>query len=237
MSTTTLGFGLTLAPAPPGLLPGLGGAAALVQVTGASGAPTLPIEWDTSGSSQSFTLTTPATPTPLGISLGPIFHWVSTSGNAQINLHWSNTIQNVVGVLADIASAGVCLVVHMLDQRSLAHQPLLWRAGVGVPLQPVSTRRSGVRSAPPQDRSWRAGSQRDSYPIPLTTPAGASIPPLNTGALDFAVPSLSITGAPAGTVLHGDSIHLTAAASGGTAPFTYAWSEKWCAVRYDPVHR
>ena len=40
--TASLGSSLTLAPAPPGVFPGLGGAAALVQVTGASGAPLLP---------------------------------------------------------------------------------------------------------------------------------------------------------------------------------------------------
>ena len=69
--TASLGSSLTLAPAPPGVLPGLGGAAALVHVTGASNAPVLPIEWDSSGSAQTFTLTTPANPTALGISLGP----------------------------------------------------------------------------------------------------------------------------------------------------------------------
>src|SRR5262249_30785526 len=62
--TASIGSALELAPAPAAGLPGLGGAAALVHVIGASGAPLLPIEWDSSGSSKSFTLTTPANPTP-----------------------------------------------------------------------------------------------------------------------------------------------------------------------------
>src|SRR6266571_2984291 len=57
--TATLGSSLTLAPAPPGVVPGLGGAAAVVKVTGASGAPVLPLEWDSAGAAQNFTLMTP----------------------------------------------------------------------------------------------------------------------------------------------------------------------------------
>ena len=36
---------------------------------------------------------------------------------------------------------------------------------------------------------------------------------------------MSITGAPAGVVLQGNSISLTAATNGGTGPFTYAWTK------------
>src|SRR5712691_554443 len=44
--TASISSTLTLAPAGPGVVPGLGGAAAVVHVVGASGAPILPIEWD-----------------------------------------------------------------------------------------------------------------------------------------------------------------------------------------------
>jgi hypothetical protein len=222
--TATLGSSLTLAPAPPGLLPGLGGAAALVQVTGASGAPVLPIEWDSSGSAQTFTLTTPASPAALGISLSPLVHWVGTSGSAQINLHWTDDFQNTVAVIADIVSGGVCLVVDcsISDPGPIS----LFSGGLG----PVYSS-AGLDTAIGNAIGGVAGPLVASrvaagfVPIPLTSPELASIPPLTVGALDFGVPSVSITGVPAGVVLKGDSISLTAAPSGGTGPFTYAWTK------------
>lgn len=222
--TATLGSSLTLAPAPPGGLPGLGGAAALVQVTGASGAPVLPIEWDSSGSSQAFTLTTPTSPTPLGISLSPLVHWVGTSGTARINLHWTDAFQNVVAVIADLASGGVCLVV---DCSIGDPAPInLFSGGLGPVYQSA-----GLDTEIGNAIGGAAGSlvatrvAAGFVPVPLTSPPLASIPPLTAGALDFAVPSVSITGAPAGVVLSGDSISLTAAPSGGTGPYTYAWTK------------
>jgi len=222
--TATLGSGLTLAPASPGLLPGLGGAAALVKVTGASGAPTLPVEWDSSGSTQTFTLTTPSTPTPLGISLGPLFHWVSTSGNAQINLHWTDDFQTAVQVVADIVTAGVCLIADCsisdpspISVFSGGLGPVYSEAGLDTTI--------GDAIGPPAGSLVAARVATGFVPVPLTSPAHASIPPLTTGTLNFDVPSASITGAPAGTVLNGDSIHLGAVASGGTGPFSYAWTK------------
>lgn len=222
--TASLGSSLTLAPAPPGLVPGLGGAAALVQVTGASGAPVLPIEWDSSGSAQTVTLTTPANPAPLGISLSPLVHWVGTSGSAQINLHWTDDFQNTVAVIADIASAGVCLIVDcsISDPAPIS----LFSGGLGplyssAHLDTTIGNAIGGVAGPLVAARVAAGF----VPIPLTSPPLASIPPLNIGALDFGVPSVSITGAPAGVVLKGDSISLTAAPSGGTGPYTYAWTK------------
>jgi len=229
--TASIGSALTLAPAPPGLLPGLGGAAGLVQVTGASGAPVLPIEWDSSGSSQSFMLTTPASPTPLGISLGPLVHWVGTSGNAQINLHWTNDFQSAVTTAADIA--GDCAIPPCIPVCSVFSctvgdpSPIsLFSGGLG----PVYSE-AGLDTTIGGAIGGAAGSLVASrvaagfVPVPLTSPPLASVPPLTTGALDFAVPSVSITGAPAGVVLNGDSISLAASASGGTAPYTYAWTK------------
>src|SRR6185436_6648594 len=40
-----------------------------------------------------------------------------------------------------------------------------------------------------------------------------------------AVPSVSITGVPAGVVLQGNAINLNAVPSGGTGSFTYAWTK------------
>ena len=222
--TASLAGSLTLAPAAPGLLPGLGGAAAVVQVTGASGAPALPIEWDSSGSAQAFTLTTPASPAPLGISLSPLLHWVGTSGNAQINLHWTNDFQDAVAVVADIVTAGVCVFADCsiddpapISVFSGGLGPVYSSAGLDTA---IGTAVGGV-AGPLVASRVAAGF----VPVPLTSPPLASIPPLTTGALDFGVPSVSITGAPAGVVLSGDSVGLTAAASGGTGPYSYAWTK------------
>jgi FIMAH domain len=222
--TATLGSSLTLAPAPPGVVPGLGGAAALVKVTGASGAPVLPIEWDASGASQNFTLTTPANPTPLSISLGPLVHWVGTSGNAQINLHWTDDFQDVVAVIADIVTAGVCIFADCsiddpapISLFSGGLGPIYSSAGLDTA---IGTAIGGV-AGPLVAARVAAGF----VPVPLTSPPHAAIPPLTTGAVVFDVASVSISGAPAGVVLRGNSISLTANASGGTGPFTYAWTK------------
>ncbi len=222
--TASLGTSLTLAPAASTGVPGLGGAAALVQVTGASGAPVLPIEWDSSGSSQTFMLTTPANPTALGISLGPLVHWVGTSGDARINLHWTGDFQDFVGVIADIASAGVCVFADCSiddpDPISLfagGLGPVYSSAGLDTTIGDAI----GGVAGPLVAGRVAAGF----VPVPLTAPPHASIPPLSVGALDFGIPAASITGAPAGVVLSGNSISLTAAPSGGTGPYTFAWTK------------
>ncbi len=222
--TASLGSSLTLAPAPPGSLPGLGGAAAVVKVTGASGAPFLPIEWDSAGTVQSFTLTTPSTPTPVDIKLTPLLHWVSTSGNAQINLHWTDEFQDTVAVIADIVTAGVCLIADCsIDDPSPI---VLFSGGLG----PVYTA-AGLDTAIGTAVGGIAGPlvaarvAAGFVPVPLTSPPLASIPPITMGSLVFAIPSVAITGVPAGVVLSGNAIHLTAAPSGGTAPFTFAWTK------------
>ena len=222
--TASLGSSLTLAPAPPGVFPGLGGAAALVQVTGATGAPVLPIEWDSSGSTQNFTLTTPANPTALGISLNPLLHWVGTSGSAQINLHWTDDFRDLVEVIADIASAGVCLIADCsiddpdpIGLFSGGLGPVYSSAGLDTQ---IGNAIGGV-AGPLVAARVAAGF----VPVPLTEPPLATIPPITMGALNFAVASVSIAGAPAGVVLQGNSINLTAVTSGGTSPFTYAWTK------------
>ena len=222
--TASLGSSLTLAPAPAGVVPGLGGAAAVVQVTGASGAPILPIEWDSSGAAQSFNLTTPANPTALGISLKPLVHWVGTSGSAQINLHWTDDFRDLVEVIADIASAGVCLIADCsiddpdpIGLFSGGLGPVYTDAGLDTA---IGTAIGGV-AGPLVAARVAAGF----VPVPLTEPPLDTIPPLTMGALDFAVPSVSITGAPAGVVLLGNSINLNAVPSGGTSPFTYSWTK------------
>jgi hypothetical protein len=222
--TASLGSSLTLGPAGPGLFPGLGGAAAGVQVTGASGAPVLPIEWDSSGASQTFNLTTPASPSALGISLNPLVHWVATSGNAQINLHWTDDFQTAVAVVADIVTAGVCIFADCSisdpDPISLSSGglgPVFTDAGLDTQIGDAI----GGVAGPLVAARVAAGF----VPVPLTSPPLATIPPITMGSLDFSVPVVSITGVPAGVVLSGNSVNLTAVPTGGTGPFTYAWKK------------
>ena len=229
--TATLGSSLTLAPASRGLVPGLGGAGALVQVTGASGAPVLPIEWDSSGASQSFTLTTPSSPAPLGVSLKPLMHWVSTSGNAQINLHWTDDFQTAVSVAADIAGDCIlpfCVPICVAFDCTVSDpSPVsLFSGGLGTVYSDLGLDTEvGNAIGPPAGSLVAARIAAGFVPVPLTDPPQSSIPPLSVGALDFDVPSVSITGAPAGVVLSGDSIGLSADASGGTGPYAYAWTK------------
>ena len=229
--TATLGSSLTLAPASPGLVPGLGGAGALVQVTGASGAPVLPIEWDSSGASQSFTLTTPSSPAPLGVALKPLMHWVSTSGNAQINLHWTDDFQTAVSVAADVAGDCIlpfCVPICVAFDCTVSDpSPVsLFSGGLGTVYSDLGLDTEvGNAIGPPAGSLVAARIAAGFVPVPLTDPPQSSIPPLSVGALDFDVPSVSITGAPAGVVLSGDSIGLSADASGGTGPYAYAWTK------------
>ena len=224
--TATLGSSLTLAPAPPGGLPGLGGAAAVVQVTGASGAPVLPLEWDSAGAAQSFTLTTPPTPTAIDIKLTPLMHWVGTSGNAQINLHWTDQLQSLVAVVADIVSAGVCALPGVDCSISDPSPIVLFSGGLG-PTYTTAGLDTAVGAAigPPAGPLVAGRIAAGFVPIPLTSPPLSSIPPINIGALDLGIPAVSISGAPAGVVLKGDSVHLTAVGSGGTPPYTFAWTK------------
>jgi hypothetical protein len=229
--TASIGSTLTLAPAPPGLVPGLGGAAAVVTTTGATGAPLLPVEWDSSGAVQTVNLTAPASPTPVDISLGPLVHWVGTSGSAAINLHWTSQFQSAVTTIADIA--GDCLLpfcvpvcVAFSCTVSDPSPVSLFSGGLG----PIYSD-AGLDTAIGSAIGGTAGSlvagrvAAGFVPVPLTSPPLASIPPLTAGAVVFSIPTTAITGAPAGTVLSGDSVTLTASPSGGTAPFTFAWTK------------
>ena len=220
--TATLASTLTLAPAPPGSLPGLGGAAAVVQVTGAGGAPFLPIEWDSAGASQGFTLTTPSTPSPIDVKLNPLLHWVSTSGSAQINLHWTDDFQDVVAVIADIVTAGVCLIADC--SISDPSPVVLFSGGLGpvytsAGLDTTVSAAIGGAAGPLVAARIAAGF----VPIPLTSPPLATIPPITVGTLTLGIPSVAIAGAPAGIVLSGNAVSLSGVASGGTSPYTFAW--------------
>jgi len=86
---------LTLSPSPPGTLPGLGGAAALVSASGATPSLIPVVEWDAPGPVTT-TLKLPATPGPSAtVALSPLQHWLGTSATASINI-------DLVGALGDV---------------------------------------------------------------------------------------------------------------------------------------
>ena len=229
--TASIGSTLTLAPAPAGTFPGLGGAAALVSTTGATGAPLLPIEWDSAGSTQTVNLTTPASPSAIGISLSPMMHWVGTSGSAEIDLHWTSQFQDIVSGIIDgltICALPFCVPVCSVFDCSVSDpSPINVFSGS---LGPVFTSLGldtlvGNAVGPPAGSLVAARIAAGFVPIPLTSPEGAVIPPISLGAQTFNIPTVSISGTPSGAVLSGDSVTLMAVAGGGTAPFTYAWTK------------
>ncbi|MGH7748580.1 MAG: hypothetical protein ACREQ5_28050, partial [Candidatus Dormibacteria bacterium] len=191
----SIGSTLTLAPAPAGILPGLGGAAALVSTTGASGAPALPIEWDSAGSTQTVNLTTPASPSAIGISLSPMMQWVNTSGSAEIDLHWTSQFQSIVSTLIDAAT--VCLLPFCVPVCSVANcnisdpSPIsVFSGSLGPVFQSI-----GLDTQVAGAIGGTAGSLVGAriaagfVPIPLTSPQDASIPPISLGAENCNIPT------------------------------------------------
>lgn len=222
---------LTLSPAPAGTFPGLGGAAALVSTSGATGAPLLPIEWDTAGSTQTVNLTTPSSPSPIGISLSPMMHWVSTSGSADIDLHWTSQFQSIVSGIIDaltVCALPFCVPVCSVFDCSISDpSPINVFSGSLGPVYTAIGLDTMVAGAigPPAGSLVGARIAAGFVPIPLTSPETATIPPISLGAETFNIPTVSISGTPSGAVLNGDSVTLAAVTGGGTGPFTYAWTK------------
>ena len=238
--SASIGSTLTLAPAPPGLLPGLGGGAAIVTSSGATGAPLLPLEWDTPGSFQNFTLTNPSSPSAISISLSPVMHWVSTSGDAKVNLHWSDDFQTIAHVAIDLVVPLVPVPfppfalpyceagsVYNYDCKISDPSPIsLFTGGLG----PVYTS-AGLNTTVANAIGGTAGSlvagriANGFVPIPLTSPPLANIPPITIGSVQFDIPMVSIAGAPGQEMLSGNPINLTANSSGGNGPLSYQWTK------------
>jgi hypothetical protein len=92
---------ITLAPTPTGGLPGLGGAVALLGVSGAtltSPSPIIPVlEWQ-SPTALTATIALPATPGPNAtLTLSPMLHWLNTSASIELDI-------DLLGVLGAVFS-------------------------------------------------------------------------------------------------------------------------------------
>jgi len=207
---------------------GLSGGAAGMTVTGASGAPVLPLEWDTSGQSLTTTLTLPSNLVGIGVTLGPLLQWVSTSGSAQVNLAWTSDLQTAWGVAADILSLGVCAIPGVNCSLPNPSPITLFSGGLGPLYQQLGLDTAignivGGTAGPLVAGQVAAGN----VPVPLTSPPLATIPPIPStlGSITFSIPVTSISGAPPSAVLLGDSVTLSAITAGGTGPFSYAWTK------------
>ncbi len=240
LMSVTIGSSITLAPAPAGSLPGLGGAAALVQVTGATTSQLLPVEWDSSGASQTFNLNLPATLAPIDISFGPIVHWLLTSGSAEVDLHWGSVADAIYVVLITSACNLIPFPGNVVCIASAGTSPSdpspisIYSGNLGQFYTSVglnTTIGDAVATAVGPPLGTTIGNDianniaNGELPIPLLSPPLASFPPVpSLGSIDFALPVVSISGAPSGAVLLGSSVTLGASTAGGTGPFTYSWT-------------
>jgi Bacterial TSP3 repeat len=87
---------ITLASKPPAALPGLGGAAAGIKLTGGGTLASLPVaEWDTAGQVRTENVVLGADGTPATIKLTPLMHWLVTSAELHVHI-------DIPGLLNDL---------------------------------------------------------------------------------------------------------------------------------------
>ena len=165
---------LSLGAVAPGAVPGLGGAAAVVGVTG--GTLTSPLvvpgfgvtEWDIAGQTNTVNVTMPAAPnTTVTTTLMPVMHWLSVSANAAIDVNLSDFL-NVffddfnIGIFS--GSIGSLLSANGVD--TLVSQAISDLIGF--------------------DPGVGANIAAGKLPFPLTSPEVANVPPVPTlGTISF----------------------------------------------------
>jgi len=165
---------LTLGPVPSGALPGLGGAASVVGVTGAT--LTSPVivpgfgvtEWQAAGQTNSVdvTLDGPANAT-VTTTLSPIMHWLSVSANAAIDVNLSDFLN----VFFDDFSIGIL---------SGSIGSLLSSNGVDTLVSDAIAGLIGF------DPGVGANIAAGNLPFPLTSPEVAIVPPIpGLGSIAF----------------------------------------------------
>jgi hypothetical protein len=165
---------LTLGPVPSGALPGLGGAASVVGVTGAT--LTSPVvvpgfgvtEWQTAGQTNTVDVTLGAAPNAtVTTTLSPIMQWLSVSANAAIDVNLSDFLN----VFFDDFSIGIF---------SGSIGSLLTANGVDTLVSNAIADLIGF------DPGVGANIAAGNLPFPLTSPEVASVPPVPAiGAITF----------------------------------------------------
>ena len=165
---------LTLGPVPSGGLPGLGGGAAVLGVTGAT--LTNPVvvpgfgvtEWQTAGQTNQIDVTLGADPAAtVTTTLSPVMHWLSVAANAQVDVNLSDFL-NVffddfsIGIFS--GSIGSLLSANGVD--ALVSQAIVDLIGF--------------------DPGVGANIAAGNLPFPLTSPELANVPPVpGIGSISF----------------------------------------------------
>jgi hypothetical protein len=174
IATAKLNGSLDLAPVAAGGTSGLGGAAAVVGVTGAT--LTSPVivpgfgvsEWDTAGQTNTVNVTLGATPSaPVSTTLSPVMHWLDVSANASVHVDLSDFLN----VFFDDFDIGVL---------SGSIGPLLSANGVDTLVS------NAVSSLIGFDPGIGANIAAGKLPFPLTDPEVANVPPVpGIGSITF----------------------------------------------------
>jgi hypothetical protein len=174
IATAKLNGSLDLAPVAAGGTPGLGGAAAVVGVTGAT--LTSPVivpgfgvsEWDTAGQSNTVNVTLGASPSaPVTTTLSPVIHWLDVSANASVHVDLSDFLN----VFFDDFDIGVF---------SGSIGPLLSANGVDTLVSDAVSSLIGF------DPGIGANIAAGKLPFPLTNPEVANVPPVpGIGSITF----------------------------------------------------
>ncbi|HEU4864284.1 MAG TPA: hypothetical protein VFU44_11015 [Candidatus Limnocylindria bacterium] len=169
---------LSLGAVAPGAVAGLGGAAAVVGVTGATLTSPLIVpgfgvtEWDAAGQTNTVSVTLPATPnTTVTTTLSPIMQWLSVSANAAIDVNLSDFLN----VFFDDFSIGVF---------SGSIGSLLSSNGVDTLVSQAISDLIGF------DPGVGANIAAGKLPFPLTSPEVANVPPVpSIGSISFSFDS------------------------------------------------
>jgi hypothetical protein len=159
---------LTLGPVPSGALPGLGGAAAVVGVTGATLTSPLIVpgfgvtEWQSAGQTNTVAVTLgAAADSTVTTTLSPVMHWLSVSADAEIDVNLSDFLN----VFFDDFSIGVF---------SGSIGSLLSANGVDTLVSDAIASLIGF------DPGVGANIAAGNLPFPLTSPDVANVPPIPT---------------------------------------------------------
>jgi hypothetical protein len=152
---------LSLSPAGPGMFPGLGGAAAVVSVSGGTLAGLPVVEWQHTGETVVVNVEVGETGT-LDLTLQPVMHWLGTAMNAQAEIDLKGILDDVFGDPSPIGIISGSLGPTLDD----AGVDDMIADAVGEPAGPLVAARVV-----------------DGFvPIPLLSPPISSIPPVTLGS-------------------------------------------------------